>query len=670
MDTEYVYRGVWINWGNGPIKGATLTVSERDGGLLISFVATFVTVVGAQLWRVISFILHQTRSTSDPQDGLHHQQQAIFRNAPTPGGAAWSFLLETWYWRGRARHSIWRTLPWTLFGVLYLILFGVLSTFSSQVSKAVGSARLIHGDNCGFWVLDESDASNSVYEGYQQRMANESIVSSTYARACYGPNPNKLSCGTYPVPALEYTAERNASCPFGSGMCVYGDTAAFKLTTKALNSHYQLGINAPSSGRVDIYKEATCAPLIQRRTPLNGSATETGVGTEGDLFLRYFYGGIGENNYTYQYNTKSMNTRIAYTIYAVNSFSPHDADSAGWQPMEGLAVDNADVGLIFIAPNAVRFSTPVDDPVFGAHYEIPLSGGGSYYEADEYNVAIGCADTYQICNPNNDNKCSDKVGSTELMSTAIRQLDLNTFQESIVGRMQLALVTTSIYSQVVTRLAAALRASDTAGGIEQISLPANQWELEVSGWFESGLARLQFLTQEYATGPDFVPSGSHIWSPGKDGDLQSLAMCYSQMINDSQGTSSFSILGLAIVFAIGGLIILLSLVVDTVVGWLQTFLKKGVAQKQAWLQDDKLQMQRVVLERAGLGTWESRNGFPVTRTDERFRTFNPDDSAYPAASPVPPAYPTRTSLGGHGETVPNTFGHKDSDVFVREMPNR
>lgn len=674
-----------MNWSNGPIKGATLTLSERDGGLLISFVATFVTIVGAQLWRVISFLIHQVRSTNGPRDGLHHQQQAIFRNASTPGGAAWSFLLQTWYWRGRASHSALRTLPWTIFGILYLILFGVLATFSSQVSKAAGSARLIHGDNCGYWRLDEDLASDSseTTTAYQQRMTNETIVTGTYARACYGGSADKISCGTYPVPALDYISERNASCPFASGTCVHGDSAAFKLATKALNSHHQLGINAPSSRRIDIHKELTCAPLRQIREAINGSAGETDAGTEGHIFIRYLYGPVASSNFTYQYNTQAMYTRSPYTVNTVQALAPHTENEDGWRPIENLATTDADVTIVFIAPNGIRFQTPVDDPVFGAHYEIPLSGGGSYYEADEYNVAIGCTERYHICDPNS-NKCSDSVGIRQLSDITLSQLDLNDFQQSLVSRVQMALLSTGLYSQVVMRLAATLRAMDTAAGLDQQPLPANQWEIEVSGWFESGLARLQYLTQEYATGPSFVPRGSHVWSPGKDdGDIYQLAMCYSQMINDTGGTTSFSILGLVVVFVFGGLIIFTSLVLDTVVGWLQTLLKKGSAKKLAWLLDDKLQLQRFVLETAGLGTWSAGGSFPVTVNEEKFGRFaSGSESAgtldpslvarhsfHPMSSMATPgmAFPPPPSGRDGPDTVPNINGHKDSDVFVREL---
>lgn len=95
--STHVYHGPWVNWGRGDlITGATLTLSEQSGGLLTSFIATFVTIVGAQLWKILSFTIHQSRSTTIPVDGLHHQQQIIWRNTPGPGGAAWTFAQQAW----------------------------------------------------------------------------------------------------------------------------------------------------------------------------------------------------------------------------------------------------------------------------------------------------------------------------------------------------------------------------------------------------------------------------------------------------------------------------------------------------------------------------------------------------------------------------------------------
>lgn len=124
--STHIYHGAWTNWSRGRISGATITLGERDGGLLTAFIATFVTIVGAELWKIVCFVSHQLRSNSEPQDGLYHQQQFILRNAPTPGGAVWSFFQQSWFWSGKARQSLFRTLSWAFFGIAYIGIIGVV----------------------------------------------------------------------------------------------------------------------------------------------------------------------------------------------------------------------------------------------------------------------------------------------------------------------------------------------------------------------------------------------------------------------------------------------------------------------------------------------------------------------------------------------------------------
>ena len=126
----FTYRGPWINWSRGLVLGSTITLSERDGDLLIAFLSMFVTVVGASCWKIMSFALHQHRSLRDPQDGIHHQQQAIFRNAKGPFQATLELSQLAWYWRKQALRPFLRTLPLVALAVFNFTLFGTYSQHS------------------------------------------------------------------------------------------------------------------------------------------------------------------------------------------------------------------------------------------------------------------------------------------------------------------------------------------------------------------------------------------------------------------------------------------------------------------------------------------------------------------------------------------------------------
>lgn len=164
-----IYVGLWTNWSHGAILGATLTLGARDSGLLTAFIATFVTLVAAQLWKILAFAIHQSRCRMSPQDGLHHQQQVIFRNTAAPGSAAWTFLLQSWFWRRKAKRSAIRTLLWALFAFVYIVVFGLLAIFSSEISKAPGKKRLVNPTSCGDWYFDPAMSfEDTVVSGLQK----------------------------------------------------------------------------------------------------------------------------------------------------------------------------------------------------------------------------------------------------------------------------------------------------------------------------------------------------------------------------------------------------------------------------------------------------------------------------------------------------------------------
>ncbi|KAF8848253.1 hypothetical protein BDZ45DRAFT_549892, partial [Acephala macrosclerotiorum] len=96
-----VYIGVWMNHLKGPLFGPTLTVSQRDGVLLVAILALFVSLAGSQSWGFIYFIVHQMRTTAIPYDGIHYQRQAVLRNTSGVSAAVWQLGKISWAWRSR-----------------------------------------------------------------------------------------------------------------------------------------------------------------------------------------------------------------------------------------------------------------------------------------------------------------------------------------------------------------------------------------------------------------------------------------------------------------------------------------------------------------------------------------------------------------------------------------
>jgi hypothetical protein len=113
-----IYLGFWINRSFDTVRGATLTLDRTRGGLLIAFLALFVSTSGRSVWKVARCLLHFAQSSEGSNDGLHNQRQAILRNTP---------LLYL------CRYAQWRTfgarMPFGLINITRYILVQSLEQF-------------------------------------------------------------------------------------------------------------------------------------------------------------------------------------------------------------------------------------------------------------------------------------------------------------------------------------------------------------------------------------------------------------------------------------------------------------------------------------------------------------------------------------------------------------
>lgn len=146
--------------------GATLTLDQRDGNLLIAFTAVFVGIVTDRLWRVachvfyrlvgsllihihVLIVLNRCYSTSKPRDALHHQRQALLRNSESATSALWTIMQLMWVWRNITTRAVVRVLPAFLAAASCIIAFTVAGGYSSQISSALKNEVLLNGSNCG-----------------------------------------------------------------------------------------------------------------------------------------------------------------------------------------------------------------------------------------------------------------------------------------------------------------------------------------------------------------------------------------------------------------------------------------------------------------------------------------------------------------------------------------
>ncbi|KAL8824813.1 MAG: hypothetical protein Q9170_008033 [Blastenia crenularia] len=629
-----VHTGSWINWSHGRVVGSTITLSERNGGLLTAFLATFVTAAGVAFWSILSYSLHQARAVQEEQPTIHHQEQATLRNAGTPGAAAWQLIQLSWYWRKHAIKSIRRTLPIILLALFNIVCFGLASIFSSEVTRAAGNEVLIRSPQCGVLTQMNSTGINSPQNlnNLEKLEVNITATAATYAQACYGQAHNPLQCGQYAQRSLSWKLDQNASCPFSTDLCYFGATAAYSMDSGRLDSHQAFGMNAPKADRVQYRKLTTCAPIHAKDHAEVFNNTNPEAIAYGDTLINYLFGPVSEvSNYTYQYNIHSLVDNNGYLLTSLFAFAGDP--NQPWEPISALNRTDADVSIFFLAANSITYSQPVTDPFYTATTLNQIDGTNITYYSPDYQVTVlACTDQHQFCNPSNGN-CTPLSATFSLGQDALgsHQLNFNVAQYTTAQIINTFIASLTTYGSVHTRGTTALRASETVDDNKnQIGLPNTQWMTEISSWYGVSMAKLQQKIVQYATGPPYIPDGFNVTGPLTK-DMEKI--CNNQIIRSTGGTLSFSVLGVAIILIIGAILILTSLMIDP----LMQFIRRKTGWKEYkslhWIVDEKWQWQRLAYEEAGQGHWSGgASSVPITRKDDKVGLPRNVDMKHPRLS--------------------------------------
>jgi hypothetical protein len=632
--SHVIYQGLWIDWTMGRWLGATITLSSKNGALLLAFIAAFVTVVSSRLWRIISFILHQIHATDTAHDGLHFQRQHTLRNVASPAAAANTILLQLWYWR-HTKRVVWRTLPWAIVALLYIGVFAVLAIFSSRVSSSASLSRLVLPDKCGIWEPQRNLSMDDRVQLDMEKTAYDVTHAVGNARSCYSSSSTSLGCDTFPVPMLDSEAV-SVTCPFGDDICFGGQ--AYQIKTKSIDSQNHLGINARPEDRIIYNRQMTCAPLLTKGYGRYANDTDGEP-----VSIQYFYGpqpidSLGnKTNYTYEFPLIRGKAEVGYQV----SISEYRlGKEPAWQPIEALYRKGGDTFIIFVEQNSVLHWKRNKDPVFAANRP-NTNRTDTAYLADRSVSPIACFQQHNFCTPKSDH-CSSWGGRWDMLNLTTQQgvVGFTATQAAVAARISFASLTTSLYESINSQSSKCLRAQDRMDWLFQMPLPDDQWKLEVLAWAQEGLASLQAAVVEYAAGPTIALDGAHMqpmWLEKTPSNYTSVEravnkawkdMCHSQIVRDTQGTLNFSLLGVALIFGLGIWITILSFVVEPLTAWIQTSLNIGVARAAAWQRDDGLQTLRLLFESHRRGAWRgSASLVPVTvSADEAF--LYPEASAY------------------------------------------
>jgi len=291
--------------------------------------------------------------------------------------------------------------------------------------------------------------------------------------------------------------------------------------------------------------------------------------------------------------------------------------------------------FIFAANGVINVDTN-SDPIFSAHYlynaSVDVFGKERVvYLADKALTALGCIDQYQICNPNMPGLngepmlCGPLVGMYSLTGDLFfleeEEVGLNPYQVATLETLVWAFFESSMWNSVSGRGPTALQAQNTIVTTnfdyqQEARLPDNQWQIELSSWFNVSLASLQQYLVQKASGPtDVLAEGGYVQKPTtKYGG----AICQRQMIRNVAGFQNFSTLGVVIILVFGSGFVLLGLVIDIVAGLIQKHFLKRDYQRLSWVSDGYLQLQRLAYEGAGYDAWDGcADEVPVSKDVEQ-----------------------------------------------------
>jgi len=229
------------------------------------------------------------------------------------------------------------------------------------------------------------------------------------------------------------------------------------------------------------------------------------------------------------------------------------------------------------------------------------------YLPNAYVSVMFCADQHRICNPST-STCTPLAGLRQTTDSALSRntLNLNPRQLTTAGRLLVSLIESSTYESVAPLGAAgALWANNLVTVRTSPGLPDNQWQREVLGWFQTGLARLQAYVVDYASNDGGGGlSRFRVAQQSVNANVANLdesnrllrEQCGNQLIQMTGEVQNFSFLGVMVIVCVSAFLVLLDWSLGSVVEFAGRFVRWAAVVGEARRADGVLDLLRAVLE--------------------------------------------------------------------------
>ncbi|KAF4539272.1 uncharacterized protein LTHEOB_10436 [Lasiodiplodia theobromae] len=338
-------------------------------------------------------------------------------------------------------------------------------------------------------------------------------------------------------------------------------------------------------------------------------------------------------------------TSILASSFSNSSLEP----KSDFIPTPSIAQANAELILFFLSANSIIFAENTTDEWYRATHV----AGRKYlnanpnatvpvYAQDEPASPLACVQQEQLCFPSlpADQRCTplaarnavyESAGALLLgdgsSSTSAAKAEAADRLQWVIATAFTALQLESIVHTLGTR---SLLSRFSLYSNVQAPLPDDQWQREVELWHDTVLAFMQESFVAAARGQSDDPRMDKLFMEPDSAEAKSI--CRNQKIR-STAYVSFSLLGLALILALGALIIVVAATLEPLVGCVQRRWGKARGQyaRLEWTATETLQLQRLAHEELGFGgAWTgAAETVPVTAPGELLAMLDVRDLEHP-----------------------------------------
>jgi hypothetical protein len=174
-----------------------------------------------------------------------------------------------------------------------------------------------------------------------------------------------------------------------------------------------------------------------------------------------------------------------------------------------------------------------------------------------------------------------------------------------------------MHGSVETGGASMLWANNLATANLSPGLPDNQWQIEVLGWFQTTLAKIQASMVEFASSTvgvsPFGNADSSAYRSNVEGAGELGVQCWNQLVRTAGDVQNFNFAGVMVIVCISVFLVVLDCMLGTVVSLVSRCLRLGPSTEAARRADSNLHLLKKALETPGedaardgwrLGWWD------------------------------------------------------------------